>query len=80
MHVGACETRSSAAVKQDTGGQRQVHQQVRHGQVNGIDYRRALLFGAEAKNIKCNCVEKHAHLENKKEIFKIKEKKIRLIP
>lgn len=62
VQVGAGETRPSAVIEQDTSRQGEVHQEVGHCQVDGVDDGGGLLLGAEAENIKCNCVEDHAHL------------------
>lgn len=62
VHVGAGETRSSTVIEQDTSWQREVHQEVRHRQVDGVDHWRGLLLGAETENIKCDYVKHHAHL------------------
>lgn len=62
MQVGAGETRPPAVVEQDASGQRQVDQQVRHRQVDGVDDGGGLWLGAEAKHVKCHRVEHRAHL------------------
>ena len=66
MHVGAGETGASTVVEQDAGRQREIHQEVRHRQVDGVDDRGGLLFGAETENIKCDYVEHHAHLRDRR--------------
>lgn len=63
MQVGAGETSSSTVVKQDASWQREIHQEVRHCQVDGVDHRGGLLLGAETENIKRHNVEHHANLE-----------------
>lgn len=62
VQVGAGETRSAAVVQQDASGQRQVDQQVRHRQVDGVDDGGALWLGAEAEHVKRHRVEHRAHL------------------
>lgn len=62
VQVGAGETRSAAVVEQDAGGQRQVDQQVRHRQVDGVDDGGALRLGAEAEHVQRHHVEHRAHL------------------
>lgn len=62
VQVGAGETRSAAVVEQDASGQRQVDQQVRHRQVDGVDDGGALWLGAEAEHVKRHRVEHRAHL------------------
>lgn len=62
VQVGAGEAGSAAVVEQDTGRQREVHQQVGHSQVDGVDDGGGLLLGAETENIECHYIEHHAHL------------------
>lgn len=62
VQVRAGETRPAAVVEQDAGGQRQVDQQVRHRQVDGVDDGGGLGLGAEAKHVERHRVEHRAHL------------------
>lgn len=62
VQVGAGETRPAAVVEQDASGQRQVDQQVRHRQVDGVDDGGGLRLGAEAKHVKGHRVQDGARL------------------
>lgn len=62
MQIGAGETRPAAVVEQDASRQRQVDQQVRHRQVDGVDDGGGLRLGAEAKHVKGHRVQDRARL------------------
>lgn len=71
VQVGAGETSSSTVVEQDASRQREIHQEVGHRQVDGVNDWGGLLLGADTENIKCDCVEHHAHLWEKRGEYEI---------
>lgn len=62
VQIGTGDTSSTTVVEQYASWQREIHQEVRHCQIDGVDDGGGLLLGAETENIKCDNVEHHAHL------------------
>ena len=65
VQVGAGETGPPAVVEQDASGQGEIHQEVGHRQVDGVDHGAGPLLGAETEHVQGHHVEHHAYLETR---------------